>query len=161
MTVAGLIVGGAGTVMHATAASSARPAVGNPVDGDGLPSADRPVTTNRVSRSDSRATPIHGDQVIDMGTCDASYYDRPQPTANGEMFDPTALTAAHETLPFNTRVRVINVANGQSVVVRINDRGPYARDRCLNLSEAAFSSIADLGEGVVDVRYEVLAQDAT
>ena len=52
-------------------------------------------------------------------------------------------------------------ANGESVVVRINDRGPYYGDRCLNLSEGAFASIADPDAGVVDVRYEILAQDAT
>jgi rare lipoprotein A len=161
MTVAGLIVGGAGTVMHATAASSARPAVGNPAGGDGPASTDRSVTTNRVSRSESRATPLDGGRVIDMGTCDASYYDHPQPTADGEMFDPTGLTAAHETLPFNTRVRVTNVANGQSVVVRINDRGPFIEGQCLDLSRAAFAAIANPSVGVVDVRYEVLVEDAT
>src|SRR5262245_8986438 len=106
MTVAGLLVGGAGTVMQVTTASSARPSVGNPVSGAGLALADRPVSTNRISRSDSRPTPSHGGRVIDMGTCDASYYDHPQPTADGEMFDPTPFTAAHETLPFNTQVRV-------------------------------------------------------
>ena len=95
------------------------------------------------------------------GTCEASFYDEPQETANGETFDPEAFTAANKTLPFNTRVRVTNVANGRSVVVRINDRGPYITGRCLDLSVAAFRTIASLGAGVADVRYQVLAEDAT
>ncbi|MEH1123990.1 septal ring lytic transglycosylase RlpA family protein [Micromonospora sp. CPCC 206061] len=90
------------------------------------------------------------------GTCGASYYDEPQPTANGEQFDPEALTAAHKTLPFDTRVRVTNPSNGKSVVVRINDRGPYIDGRCIDLSRAAFRTIAPLGLGHVTVAYEIL-----
>jgi len=85
-----------------------------------------------------------------------SYYDEPQPTASGEEFDPEALTAAHKTLPFDTRVRVTNLANGRSVVVRINDRGPYVDGRCIDLSRAGFRAIADLDTGLIDGRYEVL-----
>ncbi|WP_407676735.1 septal ring lytic transglycosylase RlpA family protein [Phytohabitans aurantiacus] len=88
--------------------------------------------------------------------CGASYYDEPQPTANGEQFDPEALTAAHKTLPFDTRVRVTNPSNGKSVVVRINDRGPYISGRCIDLSRAAFRSIASLGLGHITVEYEIL-----
>ncbi|MFI5836988.1 septal ring lytic transglycosylase RlpA family protein [Micromonospora sp. NPDC051300] len=94
--------------------------------------------------------------VVDSGSCGASFYDEGQMTANGETFDPDALTAAHKTLPFNTKVRVTNPANGKSVVVRINDRGPYIDGRCLDLSRAAFAAIASTGLGEVDVRYEVL-----
>ncbi len=90
------------------------------------------------------------------GTCAASYYSDGQVTANGELFDPAALTAAHKSLPFNSRVRVTNPGNGKSVVVRINDRGPYVSGRCLDLSEAAFKAIASLSAGVVTVRYDVL-----
>src|SRR5262249_40007252 len=64
----------------------------------------------------------------------ASFYGREflnQRTASGERFDPTRLTAAHRTLPFGTRVRVTNLENGRRVVVRINDRGPFARGRVL------------------------------
>jgi rare lipoprotein A len=60
-------------------------------------------------------------------------------------------------LPFNTRVKVTNVANSTSVVVRINDRGPFVSDRCIDLSRGAFKSIASLGAGVITVKYEVLA----
>lgn len=94
--------------------------------------------------------------MVSTGTCGVSYYDEPQPTASGEPFDPEAFTAAHKTLPFNTRVRVTNLANGASVVVRINDRGPYIDGRCLDLARAPFRAIAALDTGVIQGRYEVL-----
>jgi rare lipoprotein A len=97
--------------------------------------------------------------VTSSGTCGASYYHEPQGTANGETFNPDALTAAHKTLAFNSLVRVTNPANGKSVIVRINDRGPYIDGRCLDLSRAAFATIADLGQGVLKVvKYEVLSK---
>ncbi|WP_410810516.1 septal ring lytic transglycosylase RlpA family protein [Micromonospora sp. 067-2] len=95
-------------------------------------------------------------KVLDSGSCGASFYSDGQLTANGESFDPSELTAAHKTLPFNTRVRVTNPSNGKSVVVRINDRGPFVDGRCLDLSEAAFATIASVDVGALTVRYEVL-----
>ncbi|RCV47307.1 septal ring lytic transglycosylase RlpA family lipoprotein [Marinitenerispora sediminis] len=83
-------------------------------------------------------------------------YSEPQPTASGEYFDPSTLTAAHKTLPMDTQVRVTNPANGKSVVVRINDRGPYIEGRCLDLSTAAFETIASADQGVVDVDWQVV-----
>lgn len=77
-------------------------------------------------------------------------------TADGEIFDRHQFTAAHRHLPFNTRVRVTNRENGRSVVVRINDRGPYARDRVLDLSEAAAKALDMKKSGVVPVKIEVL-----
>jgi rare lipoprotein A len=97
-------------------------------------------------------------RVLSSGTCGASYYDEGQMTASGERFDPSAMTAAHKTLPLGSRVRVTNPANGDSVTVRINDRGPYVGGRCLDLSAAAFSAIGDTGSGVMRVKYEVLAR---
>jgi rare lipoprotein A len=94
--------------------------------------------------------------VVDSGSCGASFYDEGQMTANGETFNPNALTAAHKTLPFNTRVRVTNPANGKSVTVRINDRGPYIDGRCIDLSRAAFEAIASVDLGELTVTYEVL-----
>ncbi|MFY1597424.1 septal ring lytic transglycosylase RlpA family protein [Micromonospora sp. WMMD737] len=94
--------------------------------------------------------------VVDTGSCGASFYSEGQLTANGENFDPSALTAAHKTLPFDTKVRVTNPANGKSVTVRVNDRGPFIEGRCLDLSRAAFAGIAPLDAGHVEVRYEVL-----
>jgi len=86
----------------------------------------------------------------------ASWYGEPQMTASGERFDRNALTAAHRTLPFGTRVRVTNHRNGRSVVVRINDRGPYGRGRIIDVSEAAARRLGMIDAGVVPVRLEVV-----
>lgn len=78
------------------------------------------------------------------------------PTASGEKFNQNALTAAHRTFPFNTRVRVTNPANGKSVVVRINDRGPFTGGREIDLSYAAAKQIGILTQGVAKVKLEKL-----
>ena len=67
----------------------------------------------------------------------ASWYALHSRTASGEMMNPAAMTAAHRTLPFGTRVQVTNARNGRSVVVRINDRGPFIKGRIIDLSKAA------------------------
>lgn len=82
-------------------------------------------------------------------------------TANGEIFNPAELTAAHRTLPFGTRVRVVDLATGRSVVVRINDRGPYAGNRIIDLSRAAAQQIGMINRGVARVRLEPLTPPAT
>src|SRR5689334_7818676 len=79
-----------------------------------------------------------------------------QTTASGETFDRTALTAAHPTLPMNSRVRVTNLANGRSVVVRINDRGPKTRSRVIDLSQHAAEMLGMKRRGVATVKVEVL-----
>jgi rare lipoprotein A len=71
----------------------------------------------------------------------ASTYNEPQMTATGERFNPKALTAAHRTLPFGSTVHVTNLNNGKTVIVRINDRGPYVGGRIIDLSEAAAKAI--------------------
>ena len=77
-------------------------------------------------------------------------------TASGERFSQQAATAAHLKLPFGTRVNVTNIANNKSVVVRINDRGPYIRGRIIDLSKAMFEKIADSSAGVIDVSVTVI-----
>ena len=77
------------------------------------------------------------------------------PTASGERFNKNAFTAAHRKLRFNTRVRVTNKRNGKTVVVRINDRGPFGR-AIIDLSEAAARQLGMIEAGVVPVRIEVL-----
>lgn len=77
-------------------------------------------------------------------------------TANGERFDKDGLTAAHRSLPFGSRVRVTNPATAASVVVRINDRGPYAGNRVIDLSRAAAKAVNLIGPGVAPVELEVL-----
>lgn len=88
----------------------------------------------------------------------ASYYWQPQRVASGGWFNPNALTAAHKTLPFGTKVRVTNRNNGRSVVVTINDRGPYVRGRIIDLSKAAAHRINMQGSGVVPVTVAVLGR---
>jgi len=77
-------------------------------------------------------------------------------TANGEIFDTYKLTAAHKTLPFGTKVKVTNLNNGKSVVVRINNRGPYVKGRVIDLSQAAFSKIENMSRGVTKVKLEII-----
>ncbi len=77
-------------------------------------------------------------------------------TASGEVYDMEAMTAAHRELPFGSRVRVINLDNGRETLVRVNDRGPFARGRVLDLSRAAAREIDMLGSGTARVRIEVL-----
>jgi resuscitation-promoting factor RpfB len=89
-------------------------------------------------------------------SCGVSWYASGSRTANGEAFNPDGLTAASKTLPFNTLVKVTNPANGNSVIVRINDRGPYVTGRCLDLARGAFSQIASLGTGAITATWEVV-----
>lgn len=89
-------------------------------------------------------------------SCGVSWYASGSRTANGEAFNPDGLTAASKTLPFNTQVKVTNAANGKSVTVRINDRGPYVTGRCLDLARGAFSQIASLGTGAITATWEVV-----
>ncbi|HUL17099.1 MAG TPA: septal ring lytic transglycosylase RlpA family protein [Terriglobales bacterium] len=90
----------------------------------------------------------------------ASWYGEPfhgRRASNGEIYDMHKLTAAHRTLPFNSMVRVTNLDNGKSTVVRITDRGPFVANRIIDLSEAAAEQIGAIGPGVVPVRLEVLS----
>lgn len=82
-------------------------------------------------------------------------------TASGERFDASAMTAAHRSLPFGTKVLVENLSNGRSVVVRINDRGPYAAGRIIDLSKGAASTLGMLEAGVVQVRVSTPSGEAT
>jgi rare lipoprotein A len=105
-----------------------------------------------TTTNDRAATPAH----------------RPHPTADGgagaargslgvaSYYHAAGLTAAHRTLPFGTRVRVTNVANGRSVVVRVNDRGPFIRGRLIDLSHGAAQAVGMTDAGVAQVRMEVI-----
>ncbi|KPL18093.1 MAG: hypothetical protein AMJ92_09650 [candidate division Zixibacteria bacterium SM23_81] len=77
-------------------------------------------------------------------------------TANGEIYNMYAMTAAHRTLPFNTWLLVTNLDNGKQVTVRINDRGPFAKGRIIDLSYGAAQKIGIVGSGTAKVRLEVL-----
>ena len=91
----------------------------------------------------------------------ASWYGQPhhgRKTASGETFDMNRMTAAHPTLPLGTRLLVTNLANGRSVIVRVNDRGPRRADRVLDLSYAAARALQAVERGVINVRMSVLGR---
>ncbi len=89
----------------------------------------------------------------------ASFYGREydgRPTASGVPYDQDALTAAHRSLPFGTRVRVTNLANGRGVTLTVNDRGPFARGRIVDVSRRAARELGFLAAGTTRVRVEVV-----
>ncbi len=101
-------------------------------------------------KADSLTIPLKGK---------ASYYGSEfngRKTANGEIYDETAMTAAHRTLPFGTVLRVTNIRNGLSVIVRINDRGPFHPDRVLDLSKAAAEELDLIKYGVTEIESEIV-----
>ena len=109
-----------------------------------------------VPTSTSTATSKSKSKVIDGK---ASYYAnmfQGRKTANGQIFDQGKLTAAHRTLPFGTKVKVTNINNHKSVIVTINDRGPFIRGRIIDLSSSAFKAIGNPRTGVLNVTMEIL-----
>jgi rare lipoprotein A len=128
--------------------ASVSPSVAAPSSASSVPTPGR-----KPSQSSKTSSATGG---AGTGTCGVSFYATGATTANGERFDPDGLTAAHKTLPFNTRIRVTNPSNGKSVVVRVNDRGPFVSGRCIDLARGAFTQIASLSAGVITARYEVL-----
>lgn len=101
---------------------------------------------------------IFDPKPVSVQTGKASYYWQDTRTASGERFNPEGLTAAHRKLPFGTWVRAVNLRNGKSVIVRINDRGPYIRGRIIDLSRGAARQIDMIKAGVVPIRVEVLRE---
>jgi rare lipoprotein A len=95
-----------------------------------------------------------GDALAETGR--ASWYSMTSRTASGERCNPGALTAAHRTLPFGTRVKVENLKTGRSVVVRINDRGPFVGGRVIDVTKAAAHKLGMIGTGTARVRLTVL-----
>ena len=121
---------------------------------------DRPQRRSRAAKPESgpvgRGSVASGDTGGSSGV--ASYYWQPQRVASGGWFNPDAMTAAHKTLPFGTRVRVTHAGNGRSVDVTINDRGPYIAGRTIDLSRAAAQAINMTGQGVASIRMRVLGR---
>lgn len=112
--------------------------------------------TMTLEPASATATPAAAEQI---GT--ASWYGprfHGRQTANGEIFNQHALTAAHRTLPLGTIADVINIENGKSVRVRINDRGPYVNERVIDLSRAAARRIDMIDQGLAKVRVKVVAR---
>jgi len=113
--------------------------------------------------SSTRITPTaHTASKLSQGSTiygEASYYAdqfHGKITANGEVFDMNEISAAHKTLPFNTKLKVTNLENNRSVIVRVNDRGPYKKGRILDLSYRAAQEIGMLDTGVANVKITIL-----
>ncbi len=102
----------------------------------------------------------HTENVRDTIRGTASWYGKSyhgRTTASGEKYDMYAMTAAHKTLPFGTRVRVTNLGNGKSIVVKINDRGPFIRGRIIDLSRKAAERLGFRNAGLAEVKLEILS----
>jgi rare lipoprotein A len=115
---------------------------------------DRRVAS--VKRHTPFASHRHADETQTASQGVASFYTEGTQTASGEKFDTHDLTAAHPTLPFGTRLRVTNVATGQSVTVRVNDRGPYVPGRVVDVSYSAAETLGMVGSGVAKVKLDVV-----
>lgn len=127
-----------------------------PADSAARPGAASP----RSSTPPSREVPERFDAGGYSEQGNASWYGPPfhgRRSSNGEIYDMNKLTAAHRTMAFNTMVRVTNLTNGKTVVVRITDRGPFVENRIIDLSRAAAQTIESIGPGVVPVRLEVVS----
>jgi rare lipoprotein A len=117
----------------------------------GCATAPPPPPRSNIQEVGQEATVTKGHAFEGMAT----FYGKHEhggPTASGERFNMYALTAAHKTLPMQTRVKCTNLKNGRSVTVRINDRGPYGKGRVIDLSWAAAKELEMLEAGVVPVR---------
>ena len=117
-----------------------------------------PAAAQEQDGSDDDAA-VSGEEI---GSGMASYYGRElagNRTASGEAFDPDDFTCAHRSLPFGTKVRVTNLANGQSVIVRVNDRGPWGRGRVIDISQAAAKEIGMHRSGTARVRMALVDDD--
>lgn len=125
-----------------------RPAPSNIVTGT--------IEDDRAEPPPRRASPPPARHASGSHSGIASFYWQGTRTASGEPFDRRALTAAHPRLRFGTRVRVTNLSNGRSVVVRINDRGPFKPGRIIDLSEGAAEVIGMKTAGLANVRVDVL-----
>jgi rare lipoprotein A len=118
------------------------------------------MTNQRVAVMTKNHSPMAADKheaetkVTSYGL--ASFYSEGARTASGETFDPHALTAAHPNLPFGTKLRVTDVATGRSVVVRVNDRGPFVAGRVVDVSYSAAASLGIVGRGTAKVKLDVV-----
>lgn len=123
--------------------------------GSGFPSG---ITGGTPSERESMRVgpgPDHPHELQGVASYYAEEFDG-RTTSNGEVYDMEALTAAHKTLPFDTRVRVTNLETGRNVEVRINDRGPFKQGRVIDLSLAAARELAMIGPGTARVSIQVL-----
>ena len=149
-------VGGLVTPIHAQTTGELAGAIASSFAA--VPSAPRiaePATIQPLPPQEPAPEPV----AEEIGGGMASWYGSRfagKPTASGERFDPSDYTAAHRSLPFGSLVRVTNSRTGESVVVRINDRGPFAEDRVIDVSRAAASELGLIGPGHAEVTLALL-----
>ena len=135
-----------------------------PVQADEIATGDRVESLTAVVATldeNVRIDPVVAEEKVykAIGQGTASYYGRElagNRTASGERFNPHGLTAAHRTLPLGTKLRVTNVANGRSVIVRVNDRGPFVGKRLIDVSLGAAQEIQMIRSGTAQVRLEIV-----
>ena len=117
-----------------------------------------PTWRPTVERKHDTAPVITGSLPHSASVGVASFYTEGVRTANGERLNPNALTAAHPSLPFGTRLRITSVASGRSVVVRVNDRGPFIKGRAVDVSYSAAKELGMTERGVAKVKMEVVQE---
>ena len=113
------------------------------------PNPSRLAATRQAPQDEADDTIEENGSAAETGR--ASWYDLETPTASGEQLDDGDLTAAHRSAPFGTKLRVVNLKNAREVVVRVNDRGPFAKDRIIDLSKAAAMRLGVIADGVANV----------
>jgi rare lipoprotein A len=116
---------------------------------------------SRLVRAPASHAPAPGDEAARAHSFSqgiASFYTEGTQTANGERFNTNAMTAAHPTLPFGTKLRVTSLTSGRSVTVRINDRGPFVKGRVVDLSLSAAKALGMVDTGVAKVRLDVVSR---
>jgi rare lipoprotein A len=154
--IAALLLGAAGASVPGYAEiqapdASAPALVPAPTQSTGFDAAFAPYDTiDTPEAAPEESGPRFEESGQSIGDGMASYYGREfagRRTASGERFDPAGFTAAHRSLPFGSKVRVTNTRTGASVVVRINDRGPFARGRVIDVSQAAARDLGLIGPG--------------
>jgi len=150
-----LLVGVLGLQLYCTPLMQAEPATG--LGSDEIGQGQTALVLDSLHTQEPPGTKTLVDTVV------ATYYSKRfhgRPTANGEIFDRFALTCAHKTLPFDTILKVTNPKNNKSVMVRVNDRGPFKKNRKLDLSYAAAKEIGMLKAGVMKVRMQIMPEDS-
>lgn len=154
----------AGCTQHTVAERSASRSAGPPAFlAQVFPAQEAPrrrasvVHHRRVAAVSGRQSPLAARPAASTGGSVgiASFYKYHGTTASGEQFNPGELTAAHRTLPFGTRLRVTDVATGQSVSVRVNDRGPFVPGRVVDVSHSAAKALGMVDRGIARVKVEV------
>lgn len=113
------------------------------------------VNSNGMSRKQIEAIKNHPRVQVGIASYYGSKFHKKR-TANGEIFNMYKISAAHKTLPLGTKVRVINLKNGKSLTMKINDRGPFAKGRIIDLSYKAAQKLGFVNQGTTKVRIEVI-----